>query len=118
MPSEDAPKPAAPRRRPPDWQGRLLPRSVLGITALILAAALGAAFSGAVLYAYYEYRLDTNETSIDKYVNGVATSIKSVDLGAATYSNMAKLSSKITGYIDTLARFNGNITWGGPKTGQ
>src|SRR3954462_8503635 len=70
MPPEDAPKPAAPKRRPPDWQGRLLPRSVLGITALILAAALGAAFSGAVLYAYYEYRLDTNTKSIDQYVKG------------------------------------------------
>src|SRR5688500_1555259 len=59
------------RRRPPtDWQGRLLPRSVLGISALLLALALGAAFSGAVLYAYYEYRLDTNRTSIDKYVEG------------------------------------------------
>jgi S1-C subfamily serine protease len=53
-----------------EWQGRLLPRSILGITALILSAAIGAAFSGAVLYAYYEYRLDTNESSIDKYVNG------------------------------------------------
>jgi S1-C subfamily serine protease len=53
-----------------EWQGRLLPRSILGITALILAAAIGAAFSGTVLYAYYEYRLDTNERSIDKYVTG------------------------------------------------
>lgn len=60
----------APKRRPPDWQGRLLPRSVLGIASLMVAAAVGAAFSGAVLYAYYEYRLDTNETAIDRYVNG------------------------------------------------
>ncbi|MCU1376078.1 MAG: putative serine protease [Actinomycetia bacterium] len=85
MPSETDPKPAtpAPKRRPPDWQGRLLPRSVLGITALILAAALGAAFSGAVLYAYYEYRLDTNNTSIDKYVTGfdkrLDTAVKIID---------------------------------------
>lgn len=57
-------------RRPADWSGRLLPRSVLGITALILAAALGAAFSGAVLYAFYEYRLNTSEASIDQYVEG------------------------------------------------
>lgn len=42
----------------PDWQGRVLPRSVLGISAVILAAGLGAALSGAVLYAYYAYRLD------------------------------------------------------------
>jgi S1-C subfamily serine protease len=43
------------------WTGRLLPRSILGITALILAASLGAAFSGAVLYAYYEFRKDSSD---------------------------------------------------------
>src|SRR5688572_18940246 len=53
-----------------DWQGRLLPRSVLGITALILSLALGAAFSGAVLYAYYDVRLDNNETRVNDYVEG------------------------------------------------
>lgn len=51
----------------PDWAGRLLPRTVLGITALILAAALGAAFSGAVLYAYYEFRLDQNESKAEEF---------------------------------------------------
>lgn len=70
-------------RRPADWSGRLLPRSVLGITALILAAALGAAFSGAVLYAFYEYRLNTNEQSIDRYVAGfderLDTAVKIID---------------------------------------
>jgi S1-C subfamily serine protease len=70
-------------RRPADWSGRLLPRSVLGITALILAAALGAAFSGAVLYAFYEYRLNTNEQSIDEYVAGfderLDTAVKIID---------------------------------------
>jgi S1-C subfamily serine protease len=68
--STERPRPAQRRQPPPDWQGRLLPRSVLGISALILSAALGAAFSGAVLYAYYEYRLDANETAIDRYVTG------------------------------------------------
>ena len=53
-----------------DWRGRLLPRSVLGITALLLSLSLGAAFSGAVLYAYYQSRLDAHETAIDKYVAG------------------------------------------------
>lgn len=53
-----------------DWRGRLLPRSILGITALLVAASVGAAFSGAIFYAFYQYRLDTNKTAIDKYVNG------------------------------------------------
>lgn len=75
--------PESTRRPQPDWQGRLLPRSVLGITALLVSLALGAAFSGAVLYAYYEYRLDTNKTAIDKYVNGfddrLKTAVKIID---------------------------------------
>ena len=48
----------------------MLPRSVLGIAALILSLALGSAFSGAVLYAYYDYRLDTNESRVNDYVEG------------------------------------------------
>ena len=47
---------------------RLLPRSVLGLSAFILAISLGAAFSGTILYAYYQYRLDQNEDRIDEYV--------------------------------------------------
>lgn len=56
---------------PEDDQGgvaaRLLPRSVLGITALILSLSLGAAFSGAVLYAYYEFRLDRSDKKADEF---------------------------------------------------
>ena len=49
---------------------RILPRSVLGITSLLLALALGAAFSGAVLYAFYEYRLDRNESTVEELATG------------------------------------------------
>src|SRR4051812_18572336 len=51
------------------WAGRLLPRSVMGITALILAASLGAAFSGAVLYAYYEFRLDRSDSKAEQFAS-------------------------------------------------
>ena len=53
----------------PAWVGRLLPRSVLGITALILATSLGAAFSGAVLYAYYEFRLDRTDSKAEEFAS-------------------------------------------------
>lgn len=43
---------------------RIVPRSVLGLSALILFTALGAAFSGAVLYSYYQYKLDQNEQKV------------------------------------------------------
>ena len=37
----------------------------------------------------------------------VATSIKSIDLRAATYLNPAKLEGTLSGYVDKLASFNG-----------
>ena len=54
----------------PSWRERLLPKSVLGMTMLLLMASLGAAFSGTVLYAYYEYRLNKNEQRVTNFING------------------------------------------------
>jgi S1-C subfamily serine protease len=42
----------------PDWRERLVPKTVLGISVIILAFAIGSAFSGVALYAYYQNRLD------------------------------------------------------------
>jgi hypothetical protein len=50
--------------------------------------------------------------TIDKFENGVATSIKSIDLSAATYQNTSALASKVRGYIDTVAGFKG-ASWDG-----
>src|SRR3954464_14771418 len=54
---------------PMTWRDRLLPTSVLGMTMLLLMASLGAAFSGTVLYAYYEYRLNKNEQRVTNFIN-------------------------------------------------
>lgn len=54
----------------PRWRERLLPRTVLGMVMLLVAAATGAAFSGAVLYSYYEYRLTQNEERVARFTNG------------------------------------------------
>lgn len=43
---------------------RILPRTFIGISLLLLAGAIGAAFSGALLYAYYDWRLSTNEDRV------------------------------------------------------
>jgi S1-C subfamily serine protease len=79
---EARPKPAAndprpPRRGrkrptgavPPRWRERLLPKTVMGITVLVLAAAIGSAFSGVVLYSYYEYRLNKTEAKVNAFIN-------------------------------------------------
>jgi S1-C subfamily serine protease len=47
-----------------------MPRSLLGLVALILAAGLGAAFSGTVLFAYYSYQLNKTNGRINSYING------------------------------------------------
>lgn len=39
------------------------------MTMLLLMASLGAAFSGTVLYAYYEYRLNKNEQRVTNFIN-------------------------------------------------
>lgn len=40
------------------------------MSVVLIAAAVGAAFSGTVLYAYYEYRLNQNEERIASFVEG------------------------------------------------
>lgn len=58
---------------PPPWRERLAPKTILGMTMLILAAAVGAAFSGTILYAYYDYRLGSNEDRIKTFTDGFDT---------------------------------------------
>jgi S1-C subfamily serine protease len=55
---------------------RLLPRSVIGLSVMLVALALGAAFSGAILYAYYEYRLDQTEQVTEELVAGFDEAIE------------------------------------------
>ena len=38
---------------------------MIGISLMILALGIGAAFAGAALYAYYDYRQTQNETRVD-----------------------------------------------------
>jgi filamentous hemagglutinin len=56
--------------------------------------------------------LTQNFPVIDRFQNGIATSIKSIDLSAASYQNISTLTSRVTGYINTLANWQGTY-WGG-----
>jgi hypothetical protein len=44
---------------------------------------------------------------VDKWLNGVVTSIKSIDLNAATYQDAARLTYRLNNYIHKLATFEG-----------
>jgi hypothetical protein len=56
-----------------------------------------------------------NYPIIDKFLNGVATSIKSIDLSAAAYQNPKTLERVLNGYVDKVAGFQGR-PWGGYST--
>jgi hypothetical protein len=51
--------------------------------------------------------LPGNFPVIDRFVNGTATSIKSIDLSAKSYQSMTTLNRTVTGYIDKVAAFQG-----------
>lgn len=54
----------------PKWHHRILPRSVIGISFMLLSCGVGAAFSGAAFYAYYDKRLAENEETVARFVEG------------------------------------------------
>jgi hypothetical protein len=58
--------------------------------------------------------LHPNFPVIDKIPDGIATSIKSIDLNAATYQNAAQLTYRLNKYVDEVAQFKG-ARWGGDE---
>jgi S1-C subfamily serine protease len=72
-----APKPSRrEKRRARDTSGgdrfgqRILPRTVIGVVLLMLAASIGFAFGGTILFAYYQHRTDKLEKAVDKFTKG------------------------------------------------
>ena len=55
---------------------------------------------------------------IDSFVDGIATSIKSIDLGAVSYQAPSALESKLMGYVDKLAGFSGAATGAAEVSGD
>lgn len=76
---------------------RLLPRSVLSLVVLILAIALGAAFSGTVLFAYYSYQLNKTNQRLDSYINGFDNRFKTATstLNADTANGKAEIEKAL-----------------------
>lgn len=58
-----------------------------------------------------------NFPTIDKIVDGVATSIKSMDLTAASYQKGNSVLNTLKGYVDDLAKFTSK-EWGGTAVTQ
>lgn len=76
---------------------RVMPRSVLGISMLILAFAVGAGFSGVVLYSYYQYKQNQANDKVNALVNGYKSQFAKAesDLNAAIAAAKANISSQV-----------------------
>ncbi|MDP9452898.1 MAG: serine protease [Actinomycetota bacterium] len=85
MSAEERPPPrralplGEPLAEPLAERGWRAPRSLLGTCALMLAASVGAAFSGAVLYAYYAYRLDQGLEYASTFDERLDTAVAIID---------------------------------------
>jgi hypothetical protein len=64
------PAPAARPQKSSTFRRRILPRSFLGVAVMILAFAVGAGFSGVVLYSYYQYKLNQTNARVNTLVTG------------------------------------------------
>lgn len=68
---------------------------------------LGWAARGAYISEELGADLPPNFPVVDGWLNGVVTSIKSIDLNAATYQDAATLTYRLNQYIDQLASYEG-----------
>lgn len=83
------PKPPPPPSR---LRTRILPRSVLGIASLMLAFAVGAGFSGVVLFSYYQYKLNQTNERVNALVSGYKKQFTNAEGDLAAAVAAAKLS--------------------------
>lgn len=67
---------------------------------------LGWAARGAAIHKAMGESLPAGFPTIDAFEDGVATSIKSIDLNGATYQNARNLSSTLNRYVRSLERFS------------
>lgn len=94
-----APAAAGPTAKPArqTLRHRILPRSVLGISALILAFAIGAGFSGVVLYSYYQYKLNQTNSKVNTLVTGYKSQFAKAEatLNAEAASAEASIANQL-----------------------
>lgn len=76
--------------------------------------SVGWAARGRYLEDLFGRTLHPNFPIIDKFSEGIATSIKSIDLNAVTYQDPARLIYRLNDYVNDLAEFDG-AEWAGDE---
>jgi hypothetical protein len=85
-----------------------LPAAGAAIEAPSQAWKLGWAARGAYINEQLGANLPSNFPVLDVWFDGAVTSIKSIDLTAATYQDATRLTYRLNNYIDQLALFEGD----------
>jgi S1-C subfamily serine protease len=99
----DGPPPAKPTKPEPTGLRRIVPKSALGLAALIFFMGIAAAFSGAVLYAYYESRQEETNNKVDAFVGGFNDQLDSAKKIVQAEGDRAK--SEINDQLAELQKF-------------
>src|SRR5689334_22275949 len=96
---------ASERNAPKHDKRRLhvIPRTVLGLAALLFFMGIAAAFSGAVLYAYYESRQEQTVSKVDTFVGSFADQLDAAKKVVQAEGDNAK--QDIRNQLDELQKF-------------
>jgi trypsin-like peptidase len=83
--------------KPSTFRRRILPRSVIGVSVMILALAVGAGFSGVVLFSYYQYKLNQTDTRVNNLISGYKLQFAKAegDLSAAVAAAQANIQDQL-----------------------
>ena len=94
------------------WMVRL--HGLMGFATLYPSYELDPFERGRQIEQALGHNLPSNFPTIDRFSNGLATSIKSLDLDAAAYQSTSDLNRTLKGYVDAVAGFQGR-TWAGVR---
>jgi S1-C subfamily serine protease len=86
----------------PRWRGRILPKSILGICAVMVAFSLGASLSGVVAYSYYTYRLGQTEDKVNAFIGAFGKTVKSAS--DSLKAEQAAASAQIQSQLQPIQR--------------
>ena len=78
---------------------RVLPRSVVGISMMILSFAVGAGFSGVVLFSYYQYKQSQDDAKVNALIAGYKGQFAKAeaDLNAAVAAAKDNIATQLKG---------------------
>lgn len=82
---------------------RVLPRTILGVASLLFFMSIAAAFSGAVLFAYYRFELDETNQAVAEMESTISQQVD--DSGAAIEERRDEALSEIESLLDELEQF-------------